>query len=77
MDEVFKELCGCIETYDANTVKNITEIQIAIPQKFEERLAALEAENDAKFQEQNETYTKTLDCEIVKINEAIENNFKA
>jgi len=77
MDEVFKELCGCIETYDANTVKNITEIQIAIPRKFEERLAALEAENDAKLQEQNETYTKTLDCEIVKINEAIENNFKA
>lgn len=51
MDEVFKELCGCIETYDANTVRNITEIQVAIPQKFEERLAALEAENDAKLQE--------------------------
>ena len=77
MDEVFKELCGCIETYDANTVKNITEIQVAIPQKFAERLAALEAENNVKFQEQNETYTKTLDSEILKMNEAIENNFKA
>ena len=51
MDEVFKELFGCIETYDANTVKNITEIQIAIPQQFAERLAALEAENNVKFQE--------------------------
>ena len=77
MDEVFKELCGCIETYDANTVKNITEIQIAMPQQFAERLAALEAENNVKFQEQNETYTKTLDNEILKMNEAIENNFKA